>query len=183
MPVQAAWNLRLISTTPPPEKVARVDALGPGVHRQVRRPGQLQRLPDLRHLEPGEAGARERRTSARRRRTTCRSTRTCCSCRRRPPTAARTAASAACPIRSARTACAASASSTSRTSTQPKLVTSVQTCRGSHTHTVVARAGGQGERLHLRVGFGRRALMPEEMPGCVDGDIDDPDTSRASGSK
>ena len=92
------------------------DALGPRLLRQVRDPGQLQRLRHLRHLQSRRSRCWRRRTSAPRRRTTCRSTRTCCSCRRRRPTAAPTAASAACPIRSARIACAASASSTSRTS-------------------------------------------------------------------
>ena len=102
MPAQAAWNMRMISTTPPTGQGARRDALGSRVHRQVRDSGQLQRLRDLRHLESREAGADADRICARRRRTTCRSTRTCCSCRRKRPTAAPTAASAACPIRSAR---------------------------------------------------------------------------------
>ena len=61
-------------------------------------------------------------SSARRRRATCRSTRTCCSSRAKARPAASTAASRACPSRSARIACAASASSTSRTSTHPKYV-------------------------------------------------------------
>ncbi len=73
-------------------------------------------------------------------------------------TAARTAGSAACPIRSARSACAASAIFDIADLVHPKLVTSVQTCRGSHTHTVVDAAGRQRQRLHLRLGHGRRAV-------------------------
>ena len=48
----------------------------------------------------------------------------------------------------------------------PKLVASVQTCRGSHTHTVVDTAGRQEQRLHLCLGHvgrspgGRAARMP-----------------------
>ncbi len=34
----------------------------------------------------------------------------------------------------------------------PKQVAAVQTCRGSHTHTLVHRSERQGQRLYLRVG-------------------------------
>ena len=155
-----------ISTTPPGAKVARRDALRPRVHRQVRDSGQLQRLRDVRHLESGEADARADAICARRRRTTSRSTRTCCSCRRRRPTAAPTAASAACPSRSARIACAASASSTSATSQHPKLVTSVQTCRGSHTHTVVTQPG-DNDNVYIYVSGTAGVRPADELPGCV----------------
>ena len=39
----------------------------------------------------------------------------------------------------------------------PKLVKNVQTCKGSHTHTVDPESDGQGRRLHLRVGQPGRA--------------------------
>ena len=39
-------------------EVPRRDQLRPGVHRQVRHPGQLQRLPGLRHLESGRSRPR-----------------------------------------------------------------------------------------------------------------------------
>ena len=38
----------------------------------------------------------------------------------------------------------------------PKYITNVQTCRGSHTHTVVTDPKDDAERLHLHLGFGRR---------------------------
>ena len=36
-------------------EIPRRHELGPRVHGQVRHPGQLQRVPDLRHVEPGQA--------------------------------------------------------------------------------------------------------------------------------
>ena len=138
---QAAWNMRMISTTPPSDASAGCNSLGPGLYGQVRHPGQLQRVRDLGHLQSSEAGARERVSRARHRRTTYPFTRTCCSCRPRRRTAARTASSAAFQIRSARIACAASAIFDISDVAHPKLVTSVQTCRGSHTHTVVTQPG------------------------------------------
>ncbi len=47
----------------------------------------------------------------------------------------------------------------------PKQVAAVQTCRGSHTHTLVSGSERQGQCLHLRVGdlFVRQA---EELAGC-----------------
>ena len=51
--------------------------------------------------------------------------------------------------RSAPNASAASASSTSPTSHKPKQIAAVQTCRGSHTHTLVAEPEGHGEPLRL----------------------------------
>ena len=48
---EAAWNMRLVSTTPPSEQFVGQHELRPRVPRQLRHPGQLQRLPDLGHLE------------------------------------------------------------------------------------------------------------------------------------
>ena len=124
----------------------------------LRDSGQLQRLRDLRHLQSCEAGAHadvsvsgvaERRVGL---------PEPALHVRRRRPTAARTAGSKACPSRSASCACAASASSTSRDVKHPKLVTTVQTCRGSHTHTVVTQAGRRWQRVHLCVGHVGRAV-------------------------
>ena len=100
---------------------------------------QLQRLQRLRHRERRRARACSRRWSAPAARATSRSTATCCSCRSNRPAAASTAARRACRNRSARNASAASASSTSPTSRNPKQVAAVQTCRGSHTHTLVPK--------------------------------------------
>ncbi|MBI4474197.1 MAG: hypothetical protein HY646_16115 [Acidobacteria bacterium] len=59
----------------------------------------------------------------------------------------------------------------------PKLVTSVQTCRGSHTHTVV-RQPGDKENVYIYVSGSSGVRPTEELPGCLDGGIDDPSTAR-----
>ena len=59
----------------------------------------------------------------------------------------------------------------------PKLVTTVQTCRGSHTHTVVRKAGDDGN-VYIYVSGTAGVRSAEEVPGCADGDIDDPNTAR-----
>jgi hypothetical protein len=59
----------------------------------------------------------------------------------------------------------------------PKLVTTVQTCRGSHTHTVVTQPGDQND-VYIYVS-GSAAVRPEtELKGCLDGPRDDPNTAR-----
>ncbi len=60
---------------------------------------------------------------------------------------------------------------------QPKLVTSVQTCRGSHTHTVVTQPGDK-ENVYIYVSGSAGVRSADEMPGCVDADIDDPNSAR-----
>jgi hypothetical protein len=60
---------------------------------------------------------------------------------------------------------------------KPKLVTSVQTCRGSHTHTVVTQAG-DNDNVYIYVSGTAGVRSAEELPGCADGGIDDPNTSR-----
>jgi hypothetical protein len=59
----------------------------------------------------------------------------------------------------------------------PKLVTSVQTCRGSHTHTVVTQPGDPNN-VYIYVS-GTAGVRPgEELKGCKDGGINDPDSAR-----
>jgi hypothetical protein len=59
----------------------------------------------------------------------------------------------------------------------PKLVTSVQTCRGSHTHTVVTQPGDRNN-VYIYVS-GTAGVRPgEELQGCKDGARDDPNSSR-----
>jgi len=53
----------------------------------------------------------------------------------------------------------------------------VQTCRGSHTHTVVRKAGDDGN-VYIYVSGTAGVRSAEEVPGCTDGDIDDPNTAR-----
>ena len=59
----------------------------------------------------------------------------------------------------------------------PKLITSVQTCRGSHTHTVVTQPGDT-DNVYIYVSGTSRVRSAEELPGCQDGGIDDPNTAR-----
>ncbi|HTM27286.1 MAG TPA: hypothetical protein VL225_18935, partial [Vicinamibacterales bacterium] len=59
----------------------------------------------------------------------------------------------------------------------PKLVTSVQTCRGSHTHTVVTQPG-DNDNVYIYVSGTAGVRSAEEVPGCADGGIDDPNSAR-----
>jgi hypothetical protein len=59
----------------------------------------------------------------------------------------------------------------------PKLVTSVQTCRGSHTHTVVTQPGDNND-VYIYVS-GSAAVRPaDELKGCLDANRDDPNGAR-----
>jgi hypothetical protein len=60
---------------------------------------------------------------------------------------------------------------------KPRLVTSVQTCRGSHTHTVVTQTG-DNDNVYIYVSGSAAVRSPDELPGCADGGIDDPNTAR-----
>ncbi|HET7697707.1 MAG TPA: hypothetical protein VFK57_18480 [Vicinamibacterales bacterium] len=60
---------------------------------------------------------------------------------------------------------------------KPKLVTSVQTCRGSHTHTV-ARQAGDKDNVYIYISGTSSVRSAEELPGCQDGGRDDPNSAR-----
>jgi hypothetical protein len=60
---------------------------------------------------------------------------------------------------------------------RPKLVANVQTCRGSHTHTIVTQPG-DNENVYIYVSGTAGVRSAEEVPGCADGGIDDPNTAR-----
>ena len=60
---------------------------------------------------------------------------------------------------------------------RPKLVTTVQTCRGSHTHTVVTKPGDDAN-VFIYVSGTAAVRSGDEVPGCQDGGIDDPNTAR-----
>lgn len=60
---------------------------------------------------------------------------------------------------------------------RPRLVTTVQTCRGSHTHTVVTKQGDDAN-VFIYVSGTARVRSEEEVPGCQDGGYDDPNTAR-----
>jgi LVIVD repeat len=59
----------------------------------------------------------------------------------------------------------------------PKLVTTVQTCRGSHTHTVVTKLGDD-QNVFIYVSGTAGVRSADEVPGCMDGGADDPNTAR-----
>lgn len=60
---------------------------------------------------------------------------------------------------------------------RPKLVTSVQTCRGSHTHTVVTQPNDT-KNVYIYVS-GTAGVRPgDELKGCKNGGIDDPESAR-----
>jgi hypothetical protein len=59
----------------------------------------------------------------------------------------------------------------------PKSVANVQTCRGSHTHTVVTDPK-DNENVYIYISGSSRVRSGEELAGCKDGPIDDPDTAR-----
>ncbi len=57
----------------------------------------------------------------------------------------------------------------------PKYVANVQTCRGSHTHTVVTDPADK-ENVYIYVSGSARVRSPKELPGCV-ASPDDPNTA------
>ena len=58
-----------------------------------------------------------------------------------------------------------------------KYVTNVQTCRGSHTHTVVTDPRDKAN-VYIYVSGSAGVRAAEEMPGCKDAAIDDPTGAR-----
>src|SRR5262245_13746443 len=59
----------------------------------------------------------------------------------------------------------------------PKLVSSVQTCRGSHTHTVVTQPGDP-DNVYIYVSGTANVRPGDELKGCQDGGRDDPNSAR-----
>jgi hypothetical protein len=59
----------------------------------------------------------------------------------------------------------------------PKYVANVQTCRGSHTHTVVTDPRDK-EHVYIYVSGSSRVRAAEELAGCTDGPIEDPNSAR-----
>jgi hypothetical protein len=59
----------------------------------------------------------------------------------------------------------------------PKYVANVQTCRGSHTHTVVTDPR-DSENVYIYVSGSSRVRSHEELEGCTDGPIEDPNSAR-----
>ncbi len=60
---------------------------------------------------------------------------------------------------------------------EPKLVANVQTCRGSHTHTVLEDPKDK-ENVYIYVSGSSGIRSPEELPGCADAAATDPNSSR-----
>ncbi len=139
---QAQWNIRLVSNSRP---TGNSSGKRTPISRSpaIRDPGQLQRLPGLGYLEPRGADAQELGRIAPPRRVTCRSTRTCSSSPAKAPSGPhRLRRRRVSRTPSARIAFAVSASSTSATSRTRRTITNVQTCRGSHTHTLLVDPQG-----------------------------------------
>jgi hypothetical protein len=59
----------------------------------------------------------------------------------------------------------------------PKYIGNVQTCRGSHTHTVVTDPRDK-DNVYIYVSGSSSVRSAEELPGCKDAPIDDPDSAR-----
>jgi hypothetical protein len=59
----------------------------------------------------------------------------------------------------------------------PKYVANVQTCRGSHTHTVVTDPR-DADHVYIYVSGSARVRAADELPGCSDGPIEDPNSAR-----
>jgi len=59
----------------------------------------------------------------------------------------------------------------------PKYITNVQTCRGSHTHTVVSDPK-DSENVYVYISGSARVRSPNELPGCLDAPIEDPTSAR-----
>ncbi|HEU4927326.1 MAG TPA: hypothetical protein VFT24_09775 [Vicinamibacterales bacterium] len=59
----------------------------------------------------------------------------------------------------------------------PKYLTNVQTCRGSHTHTVVTDPHDKNN-IYIYVSGSSRVRSADELPGCTDGPIEDLNTAR-----
>ena len=59
---------------------------------------------------------------------------------------------------------------------KPKYVGNVQTCRGSHTHTVVTDPKDK-ENIYIYVSGSSRVRSAEELAGCKDAPYEDPETS------
>jgi hypothetical protein len=58
----------------------------------------------------------------------------------------------------------------------PKYVTNVQTCRGSHTHTVVTDPNDK-ENVYIYVSGSSGVRSADELPGCVNAGLEDPNTA------
>ena len=59
----------------------------------------------------------------------------------------------------------------------PRYIANVQTCRGSHTHTVVTDPHDR-DNIYVYVSGSARVRSEEELPGCKDGPIEDPSSAR-----
>ena len=58
----------------------------------------------------------------------------------------------------------------------PKQLPGVQTCRGSHTNTLVTDPNDK-ENVYLYLSGYAAIRSPEELPGCSSGGVDDPNTA------
>ena len=58
----------------------------------------------------------------------------------------------------------------------PRYIANVQTCRGSHTHTVVSDPR-DNQNVYIYVSGSQGVRSPSELPGCLEAPMQDPNTS------
>ena len=59
----------------------------------------------------------------------------------------------------------------------PKQVAAVQSCRGSHTHSLLVDPKDK-DNIYIYVSGTAGVRSADEVPGCLDSGIDDPNTAR-----
>ena len=144
-----------------------VHQLRPGVRRQVRLPGQLRRLHDLGRERPDEADDGRPRSQ--------------CITSQGDPSIYGNLLFLSAEGGGNRNDCAKGGVQDPKdhmagvriydvsNPAQPQLVKNVQTCKGSHTHTIVPQPEGQEHHLHLRVGQPGARVRTPRSPGARNG--------------
>ena len=173
----AAWNMKVVSNTPPSEKFVGAPNSDLAFTGKYIIQGNFNgyQVWDISDPRPDRRWPQAYPCPARRR-ATSRSTRTCCSCRVKPRPGGSTAACRACPSRSARIGCAASGSSTSPTWLTPGVSPSPDLPRLAHPYR--RDRSRDPENVYVYVSGSAGVRSAEELPGCLDGPIDDPNTAR-----
>ena len=173
---EAISNLKVVSKAVSPERVPWHHQLRPRVRRQLRDPGELQRPRDLGHHQsvvagPGD-GVHVPRLAERRFRLQEPHVHVGGSDQRSrglPPGGVRDTVSQD-RMRGVRIFDISDIRN-------PKLVKNVQTCRGSHTHTVLEHPSDR-DNVYIYVSGSSAVRSPNELPGCVRATPDqDPNSS------
>ena len=161
---EAVSNLKVVAKAVSPPGFVGHHQLRPRVHRQLRDSGELQRPGDLGHDQPVVAGpghgvhvsgVAERRLGLQE---------PACSCRPRRTTAASTASPVACADTVSKERIRGVRIFDISDIRNPKLVANVQTCRGSHTHTVLEDPNDR-ENVYIYVSGSAGIRSPNELAG------------------